>query len=142
MIIFFIQANTVYPGSINPAIRNRDEEVFAVVKGAVEDTGWIFAGSPGEMERHLSNYYTGDLLSELSKAAWDFKSLPTDWDYEIEAADILVLQLTQERAAVRVYFIEKEIFSGMTFVNIIDYYLVITEKGWRINSCEIPSGPF
>lgn len=105
---------------------------MSIVKDAIEETDWLYAKSQWEMEQFLGNYYTGALLKVINEAAWDFISLPTDWNYTVKTKNIFILQLTEENACVRAYFIEIEIFSGEEFFNVIDYYLAKTEKGWRI----------
>jgi|LFRM01.1.fsa_nt_gb hypothetical protein len=112
--------------------RGCEEEITSVLKGAVEDSGWLAATSRQEVRELLAAYYGEPLLSELSDAVWDFISVPTDWHYETRLGRITVLRQTENMAAVQAEILETDVLSGVTFISTVEYHLVKGNQAWKI----------
>lgn len=122
---------------VQPYIQEKEDiefEITKVVKGAVEDTGWLHASSRQEMERLLAAYYTGKLLNELCDSGWRFVSRPNDWEYVTSAGSIEVLVFSHQEGTACAEILEKDELSGTVYSSTVRYFLIKTCDGWRIRA--------
>lgn len=120
-----------------PNTREKEDiknEITKVVKGAVEDTGWLHASSRQEMERLLAAYYTGKLLNELGDNGWRFVSRPNDWEYVTSAGRIDVVVFSHQEGKACAEILEKDELSGIVYSSTVRYFLIKTCDGWRIRT--------
>lgn len=109
-----------------------EAEITGVVRGAVKDTRWLEAASRQEVQQLLSTYYSGQFLSDLSDSAWNFISVPTDWDYETQAGQCTVLSQSEDQASIQVEILETNVLSGVVYVHWAEYRLIKENGAWKI----------
>lgn len=111
-----------------------EAEMIRVVKSAVEDTNWLRVSSREEMEHLLANYYTGDLLQQLSDSGWRFVSRPNDWEYVVSAGRIDVEAISEHEGTAYAEILEKDEISGIVYSSSVRYFLIKNSDGWRIRA--------
>jgi len=108
-------------------------EAAALLKGAVEDTAWLFSTSPAELRQALSKYFTGPLLEQLVENTGDFKQKATDWPYQTVLEEYAVdLNGNQARAVALIR--EYDPIAKESQFTQLHFQLVRTKQGWRINA--------
>lgn len=125
-----------FSDSTNDWAQESEVEIAAVVTGAVEDTRWLYVSSRQEMDLLLGVYYTGPLLAELCESAWNFISVPTDWQYVIKAKNCKITPVSRDKASACVDILESDEIAGVTFSSKVEYLLVKTKNGWKISGVE------
>jgi hypothetical protein len=109
------------------------DEIKSVVRGAVEDSGWMKASTKKEMQKLLSQYFTGKLLDDLTGEAWDFIQLDTDWHGKTTVEKILINSIDENAATVLAYIKEVDVANKTSTGMIGEFILVNSPNGWRIN---------
>lgn len=129
------------PVSINPGPKESPRasgdadagtEVAAVLRGGVEDKGWLFADSDDNLRRTLGAYFTGHLLEKLICSARDFKGKQTDWQTTTTLEEYAIDFQGGDQALARVLIADTDPLNGEKKLYAMEYYLVKTSLGWRI----------
>lgn len=101
------------PGGNSPnSPREPGYGLESVVRGAVEDQSWMYAGSRGEVRDILGRYYRGLLLEDLVSRAWDFIDQPTDLYTTARLKDMRVVHDDGDRVVVEALIGIEEVDSG------------------------------
>ncbi len=108
-------------------------EIKAIVRGAVEDTGWMQVANKQEMQKFLSQYFTGDLLNSLTEDAWYFIQLDTDWHGKTTVEKIMINSIDGNRVTVLAYIKEVDVANKTNAGVTGEFTLVNSPDGWRIN---------
>ncbi len=132
-LCFFIKIPGVIPNQLSSIVEKDKIEIIDLVKKSVEDTRWMRASTPEELDVILSCYYTTPLVSRLNNSVWEFINKPTDWDYIIKAENIEIISISQNKASVYFDIAELDTLTRNKFSNKAECHLVKTENGWRIN---------
>lgn len=136
LFCFIAQVPYGFSDSTKDWTKESEVEIAAVVTGAVEDTRWLYVSSRQEMDHVLGAYYTGQLLEELSESAWNFISVPTDWQYVIRAENCKINLISRDKASACVDILESDEIAGVTFSSRAEYLLAKTKNGWKITGVE------
>ena len=137
IIILLILASTaIYPAVIENSRCAADQgdmkEIRAVIKGAVEDDSWLYAGDADYIEKILGNYYEGQLLKKLSRDAWEFNKKNTDWYSRAVLVSINVKQQDNNQATVMAVIDVEDCTTGGRQRGSAVYHISKESGKWRI----------
>lgn len=107
------------------------EEIFAVVKGGVEDNNWWKASNYQQLEDLLSRYYTGYFLKRITSDCWSFISRPTDWYWQPFLKEIKISP-AEDIVLVEADLELKDLNNGQVEKGRAVFLLKKTLRGWRI----------
>jgi len=108
-------------------------EAAAVLKGAVEDTTWLFSTNPTDLQQTLSKYFTGPLLEQLIKNTEAFTQKATDWSYQTVLEEYAIdIEGEQARAVALVR--EDDPISKESHFTELHFQMLRTGQGWRITA--------
>ncbi len=123
-------------GSHLAANTAQQNEIYAIIKGSVEDDSWWQARNRDEVKEKLGKYYAEPLLSEVSERAWDFIARPTDWYCRAAVTDVSLKYRTSERATVSATLLNTDLVTGQIQKGTGHFSLHKTPLGWRIVSAD------
>ncbi len=136
IIILILASTAIYPAVIENSRCDADQgdmkEIRAVIKGAVEDDSWLYAGDAGCIEKILGNYYEGQLLKKLSRDAWEFKKKNTDWYSRAVLVSINVKQQDDNQATVTAVIDVEDCTTGGRQRGSAVYHINKESGKWRI----------
>ena len=108
-------------------------EVASVLKGAVEDTDWLFSTSPAELRQTLSKYFTGPLLDQLLENTGAFTQKATEWSYQTVLEEYAIdIEGDQARAAALIR--EDDAITKESHYTQLHFQMLRTGQGWRITA--------
>ncbi|NHM25566.1 hypothetical protein G7K71_00765 [Desulfofundulus sp. TPOSR] len=131
-LFFLLLAKGSHPAA-NTTIKTQ-HEIYAIIKGAVEDDSWWQARNRNEVKEKLGRYYAEPMLSEVSERAWDFIARPTDWYCRATVADVSLKYLTSENALLSASLVNTDLVTGQIQKGTGYFSLHKTSSGWRIVS--------
>jgi hypothetical protein len=135
--ILILISTALYPAVIENRgyAANQDdmEEMKAVIKGAVEDDSWLYASDAAHIHNILGKYYKGELLENLTRDAWEFKSKNTDWYSSARLVSIAPKQLYNGGATVLAVIDVEDCTTGGRQTGSAVYDITYNvDEGWRI----------
>ena len=137
IILLLLISAALYPAVIENKgfAANQDdmEEIRAVIKGAVEDDSWLYASDVTHIQKILSKYYQGELLKNLVRDAWEFKSKNTDWYSSARLVSITPKQLYDGGAMILAVIDVEDCITGCRQTGSAVYDITDSgDEGWRI----------
>lgn len=108
------------------------EGVLQVVRGAVQDTYWLKLHSREQLYEHFSQYYTAELLEDITEKTWQFVQTPTDLYTRAEVTSFSSVAMRQNDAVVTAMVEMLDLDTGSTEQGRGVFYLKLTTAGWRI----------
>ncbi|MGQ9557046.1 MAG: hypothetical protein ACUVTU_03695 [Desulfurispora sp.] len=103
-----------------------------VVRGAVQDTCWMKLHSKDQLYEHFSQYYTADLLEDITEKTWQFVQTPTDLYTRAEVTSFSSVTMHQNGAVVTAAVELLDLDTGSTEQGRGVFCLKLTATGWRI----------
>ncbi|WP_027357411.1 hypothetical protein [Desulfofundulus thermocisternus] len=134
-VIFLLIRGENHLAVSNP-IKMQYDDIYAVVKGAVEDKTWWQARNIYEVREKLGKYYAEPILSAISKRAWNFISQPTDWYVQTFVSAIYITSISTEKVTLKIDMVNKDLISGQIQEGTGYFSLHKTSSGWRIISAD------
>lgn len=113
------------------------KEINRIIKGAVEDISWIRAPDRQKLHKIFNQYFTGQLLEDLTEQTWRFKCLNTDWYTTTQLEKITIKSIDENRSIVLAYIKETNLINGTTSKATGKFILIKTPAGWRIKQMVI-----
>lgn len=119
-------------GALEQVSQTERSNIFAVIKGGVEDDSWWEAKSVTDVKSVLSKYYTGELLEELCGKVWNFVSMPTDWYWQTRVVEIKIVIKTKDMALLDADLEILDVTTNQKEKGGAQYIIKKTGEGWRI----------
>jgi hypothetical protein len=109
------------------------EEIWAVIRNAVEDNTWWEANNRKEVKKILAQYYAEPLLDKISNDAWNFISQPTDWYWQAHVKKIIIRRQIKDTVLVHADLELTDLISNQIEQGKAEYVMKKTKEGWRIH---------
>lgn len=108
-------------------------DIYEIVRGAVEDSGWMSCRSKNEVRQFLGRYFEGVLLDDLTERTWEFIREPTDWYSVYKVADLKIMCSDGKRALAEALIRIEDVNTGHNDFGKGLFAMTHGSGGWRIN---------